>query len=99
MLPHLGNAPVRPLRAPSAAVFPKRVLVLSPHPDDDVISMGCTLCRFVNQGHEVHIAYEVSGAGAVPNEAVWRLLAFVRDSGLADPAEVAGASCDDAGNQ
>jgi len=44
--------------------FPKRVLVLSPHPDDDVISMGGTLCRLVEQGHEVHVAYEVSGAGA-----------------------------------
>jgi len=84
-----GDAPVRPLRAASAAVFPKRVLVLSPHPDDDVISMGGTLCRFVDQGHEVHIGYEVSGAGAVSNEAAWRLLAFVRDSGLANPAAAA----------
>ena len=82
-----GDAPVRPLRAASAGIFPKRVLVLSPHPDDDVISMGGTLCRFVDQGHEVHIAYEVSGAGAVANEAVWRLLAFGRDSGLANAAE------------
>jgi glucosamine-6-phosphate deaminase len=78
-----GDALVRPLRAPSAAVYPKRVLVLSPHPDDDVISMGGTLCRLVDQGHEVHIAYEVSGAGAVADEAVWRALAFLRDSGLA----------------
>ncbi len=78
-----GDAPVRPLRAASAGTFPKRVLVLSPHPDDDVISMGGTLCRLVDQGHEVHIAYEVSGAGAVSNEALWRMLAFVRGSGLA----------------
>ncbi|MBI2517653.1 MAG: glucosamine-6-phosphate deaminase [Opitutae bacterium] len=78
-----GDAPVRPLRAPSAGVFPKRVLVLSPHPDDDVISMGGTLCRLVDHGHEVHIAYEVSGAGAVSNEALWRTLAFARGSGLA----------------
>ncbi|MDP2137565.1 MAG: glucosamine-6-phosphate deaminase, partial [Candidatus Didemnitutus sp.] len=42
-----GDAPVRPLRASSSNVFPKRVLVLSPHPDDDVISMGGTLCRLV----------------------------------------------------
>lgn len=82
-----GDAPVRPLRAPSAGVFPKRVLVLSPHPDDDVISMGGTLCRLVDQGHDVHIAYEVSGAGAVPDEAAWRVLAFVRDSGLANAAD------------
>ena len=84
-----GDAPVRPLRAASAPVFPKRVLVLSPHPDDDVISMGGTLCRFVDHGHEVHIAYEVSGAGAVSDEAVWRSLAFARDAGLADPATAA----------
>jgi glucosamine-6-phosphate deaminase len=82
-----GDAPVRPLRAPSANVFPKRVLVLSPHPDDDVISMGGTLCRLVDQGHEVHIAYEVSGAGAVSDDSLWHLLAFVRDSGLVDAAK------------
>ncbi len=82
-----GDAPVRALRASSASVFPKRILVLSPHPDDDVISMGGTLCRLVDQGHEVHVAYEVSGAGAVADSALWRLLAFVRDSGLADPKQ------------
>lgn len=80
-----GDAPARPLRAASASVFPKRVLVLSPHPDDDVISMGGTLCRLVEHGHEVHIAYQVSGAPAVSDEALWRSLFFVRDSGLADP--------------
>lgn len=79
-----GDAPVRPLRSPSANVFPKRVLVLSPHPDDDVISMGGTLCRLVEHGHEVHIAYQVSGANAVSDESLWRALLFVRDMGLAD---------------
>ena len=79
-----GDAPVRPLRAPSANVFPKRVLVLSPHPDDDVISMGGTLCRLVEHGHEVHIAYQVSGANAVSDESLWRALLFVRDLGLTD---------------
>lgn len=83
-----GDAPVRPLRAPSATVFPKRVLVLSPHPDDDVISMGGTLCRLVDQGHEVHVAYEVSGAGAVSDEALWHLLAFLRDSGLVPTGQI-----------
>jgi len=81
-----GDAPVRPLRASSANVFPKRVLVLSPHPDDDVISMGGTLCRLVEHGHEVHVAYQVSGANAVSDESLWRSLLFVRDAGLADPA-------------
>jgi glucosamine-6-phosphate deaminase len=82
-----GDAPVRPLRSPGAGIFPKRVLILSPHPDDDVISMGGTLCRLVDQGHEVHIAYEVSGAGAVSDEAVWRSLAFVRDSQLVEKSQ------------
>ncbi len=75
-----GDAPARPLRASSAGVFPKRVLVLSPHPDDDVISMGGTLCRLVEHGHEVHIAYQVSGANAVSDETLWRKLLFARDT-------------------
>ena len=78
-----GDAPVRPLRSPSAGVFPKRILVLSPHPDDDVIGMGGTLCRLVEHGHEVHVAYQVSGANAVSDEALARALRFVQDSGLA----------------
>jgi len=45
----------------------KRVLVFSPHPDDDVISMGGTIDRLVEQGHEVHIAYQTSGNIAVSN--------------------------------
>lgn len=77
-----GDASVRPLRARAAGVFPKRILVLSPHPDDDVISMGGTLCRLVDHGHDVHVAYEVSGAGAVSDEAIWRALAFAGDAGF-----------------
>ena len=46
-------------------IFPKRVVIFSPHPDDDVISMGGTLIRLVDQGHEVHVAYQVSGNIAV----------------------------------
>jgi glucosamine-6-phosphate deaminase len=79
-----GDAPARPLRSASAGVYPKRVLVLSPHPDDDVIGMGGTLCRLVENGHEVHIGYQVSGANAVSDDALGRALRFVADSGLAD---------------
>ena len=50
---------------PGDDVFPKRVLIFSPHPDDDVISMGGTLIRLVDQGHEVHVAYQTSGNIAV----------------------------------
>jgi glucosamine-6-phosphate deaminase len=46
----------------------KRVLIFSPHPDDDVISMGGTFDRLVQQGHEVHIAYQTSGNIAVSDE-------------------------------
>jgi glucosamine-6-phosphate deaminase len=84
-----GDAPARPLRASSAGVFPKRVLVLSPHPDDDVISMGGTLCRLVEHGHEVHVAYQVSGANAVSDETLWRKLLFARDTSPADGAGLA----------
>jgi glucosamine-6-phosphate deaminase len=75
----LGDAPVWPLKSPSAQVFPKRVLIFSPHPDDDVISMGGTLCRLVDHGHEVHIAYQVTGANSVSDEAIWRTLRFVAE--------------------
>jgi glucosamine-6-phosphate deaminase len=50
---------------PRDAVFPKKVVVFSPHPDDDVISMGGTLMRLAGQGHEVHVAYQTSGNLAV----------------------------------
>jgi glucosamine-6-phosphate deaminase len=46
----------------------KRVIIFSPHPDDDVISMGGTFDRLVDQGHEVHIAYQTSGNIAVSND-------------------------------
>ena len=48
-------------RPERAKPFPKRVIVFSPHPDDDVISMGGTIRRLVQQKHEVHVAYETSG--------------------------------------
>ena len=46
----------------------KRVIIFSPHPDDDVISMGGTFDRLVQQGHEVHVAYQTSGNIAVSDE-------------------------------
>ncbi|WP_296385240.1 glucosamine-6-phosphate deaminase [Winogradskyella sp.] len=55
----------RPERANPAK---KRVIIFSPHPDDDVISMGGTFDRLVEQGHEVHIAYQTSGNIAVSDE-------------------------------
>lgn len=59
--------------------YPKKVLVFSPHPDDDVISMGGTLQRLVDQGHEVHVAYQTSGNIAVSDEDVIRNLYLFQD--------------------
>lgn len=64
-------------RPERALPFPKRVVVFSPHPDDDVISMGGTLRRLVQQGHEVHVAYETSGNIAVGDEEVARFMHFI----------------------
>ena len=64
-------------RPERANPFPKRVIVFSPHPDDDVISMGGTIRRLVQQGHDVHIAYETSGNIAVGDEEVTRFMHFV----------------------
>jgi glucosamine-6-phosphate deaminase len=60
-------------------VFPKRVVVFSPHPDDDVISMGGTLIRLVDQGHEVHVAYQTSGNIAVFDHDALRFADFAGD--------------------
>ncbi len=64
-------------RPERANPFPKRVIVFSPHPDDDVISMGGTIQRLVNQGHDLHVAYETSGNIAVGDEEVTRFMHFV----------------------
>ncbi len=61
------------------AVFPKRILVFSPHPDDDVISMGGTLIRLCEQGHEVHVAYQTSGCIAVWDDEAVRYADFVTE--------------------
>ena len=57
-------------RPERALPYPKRVIVFSPHPDDDVISMGGTIRRLMQQQHDVHIAYETSGNIAVADEEV-----------------------------
>ncbi len=56
--------------------FPKTSIVFSPHPDDDIISMGGTFTRLVEQGHNVHVAYQTSGNIAVTDEFVTRYLDF-----------------------
>jgi len=66
-------------RPERAKPFPKRVLIFSPHPDDDVISMGGTFIRLVDQGHLVHVAYQTSGNIAVFDDDAVRFADFVRD--------------------
>ena len=57
----------------------KRVIIFSPHPDDDVISMGGTFDRLVAQGHEVHVAYQTSGNIAVSDQDAMRFLEVAAD--------------------
>jgi glucosamine-6-phosphate deaminase len=69
----------RPERANPAQ---KRVVIFSPHPDDDVISMGATFARLVDQGHQVHVAYQTSGNIAVFDDDVVRFVDFINDFNL-----------------
>jgi glucosamine-6-phosphate deaminase len=66
----LPNAPER------MVPYPKRCLIFSPHPDDDIISMGGTFMRLHDQGHEVHVGYQTSGNIAVTDEFVTRFIDF-----------------------
>lgn len=66
-------------RPERALPYPKRVVLFSPHPDDDVISMGGTFARLVEQHHDVHVAYQTSGSIAVADEDAVRYLDFVQD--------------------
>jgi glucosamine-6-phosphate deaminase len=68
----------RPERALPAK---KRVIIFSPHPDDDVISMGGTFIRLVEQGHEVHVVYQTSGNIAVHDHDALRFVEFIREFG------------------
>ena len=65
-------------RPERAKPYPKDILIFSPHPDDDVISMGGTFARLIKQGHNVHVAYETSGCIAVCDDEVVRFLDFLR---------------------
>jgi len=58
---------------------PKRVIIFSPHPDDDVVSMGGTFDRLVSQGHDVHVAYQTSGNIAVSDHDALKFLEVSKD--------------------
>lgn len=66
-------------RPERALPYPKKVLVFSPHPDDDVISMGGTFQRLIDQNHEVHVAYQTSGNIAVGDEEVIRYISLMKN--------------------
>ena len=78
-------------RPVSAKPFPKTVLIFSPHPDDDVISMGGTFIRLVSQGHDVHVAYETSGNVAVHDDVVLQHMDAAFQLGFADKFDEAKA--------
>lgn len=65
-----------PNRPERSKPYPKRSLIFSPHPDDDIISMGGTFMRLHDQGNDVHVAYQTSGNIAVTDEFVTRFLDF-----------------------
>ena len=71
-------------RPVKSSPFPKKVLIFSPHPDDDVISMGGTFIRLVHQGHDVHVAYETSGDLAVHDDVVLQHMDAARQLGFGD---------------
>ena len=71
-------------RPKRATPYPKRVLIFSPHPDDDVISMGGTFIRLIAQGHDVHVAYQTSGNIAVLDDIVLQTLDTARECGFVD---------------
>ena len=71
-------------RPERATPYPKRVLIFSPHPDDDVISMGGTFIRLIAQGHDVHVAYQTSGNIAVLDDIVLQTLDPARECGFVD---------------
>ena len=78
--PHADDS-TRPV---PAVPYPKRVLIFSPHPDDDVISMGGTFIRLVSQGHDVHVAYQTSGNVAVHDDVVLQHMDAAFQLGFAD---------------
>ena len=70
--PH-AHIPAHPERSDP---YPKKIIIFSPHPDDDIISMGGTFQRLHDQGNDVHVGYQTSGNIAVTDEFVTRFLDF-----------------------
>lgn len=77
-------------RPERASPYPKRVLIFSPHPDDDVVSMGGTFARLIQQNHDVHVAYQTAGNIAVSHDEAMKYLDFYKDLLLKDNEAVRG---------
>ncbi|RYY40531.1 MAG: glucosamine-6-phosphate deaminase [Chitinophagaceae bacterium] len=89
-----GKPGARPTHPERAAPWPKRVLLFSPHPDDDIISMGGTFRRLQEQEHEVHVAYQTSGNIAVTDEFLVRHLDFA--AGFEEVANARSSAAEEA---
>jgi glucosamine-6-phosphate deaminase len=87
----------RPLRKASASVYPKRIVIFSPHPGDGMRSIGGSITRLAQQGHAVHIVYQVSGSSQVRDEVVDRYADFLEHmrlnpaTAVPDPVRVKAA--------
>jgi glucosamine-6-phosphate deaminase len=84
------NAAKQPqtLRKASASVFPKRIAIFSPHPGDGMRSIGGSITRLAQQGHAVHVVYQVSGSSQVRDEVVDRYADFLEHMRLNPTAAV-----------
>jgi glucosamine-6-phosphate deaminase len=71
------NRLIAKIRGKSKLPAGERIVVLSPHPDDDVISMGGTLRKLAQNGNDLTVAYQTSGNIAVFDHEVRRYLDFV----------------------
>jgi len=71
-------------RPVKSSPFPKKIVIFSPHPDDDVISMGGTFLRLIDQGHDVHVGYETSGNIAVHDDVVLQIFDTANECGFGD---------------
>ncbi|HEX6599109.1 MAG TPA: glucosamine-6-phosphate deaminase [Gemmatimonadaceae bacterium] len=72
------NALGAKIRGKSKLPTGRRTICFSPHPDDDVISMGGILRKFVQNGNEMTVAYMTSGNIAVFDHDVRRYIDFLR---------------------
>ena len=82
----LGNKPIQNVALEIAfanlskkATKAEKVLIFSPHPDDDVISMGGTIKKMIEQGHDVHVAYMTPGSNGVFDHEAQKYLYFLKD--------------------